>query len=218
MTQSTDPITEAELRAAVRSHLEVLGRGRGTRLSEELQIEHGAARVDLVVIGDTIEAFELKSDLDNFSRLHNQIHAYNRVFDRITIVTGAQFSAAALAHMPPWWGVMAATKEQDGAVAVSALRGAAPNPSQEPMSVAMLLWRNEAMEELEACTGEPAPKRATRLQLHERLTEALSLTQLRNSVARRLREREKSTATMKRKRRDDSSHLDASCSGFHFLT
>ena len=197
MSKQMTPITEAELRSAVRRHLASLDHGQGARLAEELSVEHGAARVDLALIGETIDAFELKSDLDNFGRLHNQIHAYNRVFDHITIVTGVQLSAAALEHMPSWWGVMEATKTPDGTVMVAAVREAAPNPSQEPMSVAMLLWRDEAVEELEALTGEPVPKRSTRPQLHARLVEALSFSQLRSSVAKRLRERGPATAATK---------------------
>jgi hypothetical protein len=210
-------ITEAELRGAVRRLLEGVVDGRDARIAEELQIEQGAARVDLAIIGDLLEAFELKSDLDNFGRLHNQIHAYNRVFDRITIVTGAQFSMAALTLMPSWWGVMQATRGPDESIEISVLRGATPNLTQEARSVAMFLWRNEAIEVLEAQTGERTPRRATRLQLHERLAEALSLSELRRTVTRQLLQREKTTTATKPELRGGSSHLDASCSGFHCL-
>src|SRR5258708_893703 len=99
------PITEAELRHCVHSALTARAEAQGARVFQELQIEHGAARVDLALVSDRLEAFELKSDLDTLGRLHNQIHAYNRFFDRITLVTGPVFSEVARSILPGWWGI-----------------------------------------------------------------------------------------------------------------
>ena len=212
------PITERELRDHLRACLVVAAQGLDCRVVEELSIEQGSARVDLAVIGDTLEAYEIKSDLDDFGRLHNQIHAYNRVFDRITIVTGPQYVPAALELMPSWWGVIEAHRQDDGSLEFVARREAVPNLAQDARSVAMFLWRDEAIEVLESQTGASTPKRATRTQLHSWLAQSLSLAQLRRSVTRRLLDRVGTTRLRPSRPDDGLSHLDASCSGFHYLT
>lgn len=213
----TAPITERELREHVRAELSSHVAASGGRLYEELAIEQGAARVDLAVVSDLLEAFELKSDLDDFGRLHNQIHAYNRVFDRITIVTGPKCSDAAVELMPKWWGVSVARRATDGRLVTQVLRSASVNTRQDPHSVAMLLWRDEAIEALESETGEVMHKRATRRQLHDRLATALSFAALRTYVTSRLLARDSTTKRPRSVPNDGLSHHDANCSGFHYL-
>ena len=82
------PITEPELRSRLKEWLSPRMRGGGVRMFEEFGVERGAARIDLAVVARQLEAYELKSDLDTFSRMHNQIHAYNRVFDRLWLEIG----------------------------------------------------------------------------------------------------------------------------------
>ena len=156
------PITEAELRAFVRESLSARTSKPGVYMFEELGIERGAARVDLALVADGLEAFELKSDLDNFGRLHNQIHAYNRVFDRITIVTGETLGGAAMEVLPRWWGIWTVRRLKNGKLALRKLREAAENPRQDIQSLATLLWRDEAAQVLLDETGEDPPKRASR--------------------------------------------------------
>lgn len=217
------PITEAELRAFVRESLSARASKPGVRLFEELGIEGGAARVDLALVADGLEAFELKSDLDNFGRLHNQIHAYNRVFDRITIVTGESLGSAALEVMPRWWGIWAVRRLKSGKLALRKVRDAVENPRQETRSLATLLWRDEAAQVLLDETGEAPPKRASHGQLCEWIAERVQLSSLRPHVARRLVNRQAipkafvpiPKPSVVSAQDDDLLHLDASCLDFH---
>lgn len=186
---NTPPITESELRQAVRAKLQAEAAKTGGRLFEELAIEAGEARVDLALVGTQLSAFELKSDLDSFARLHNQVHAYNRVFDRVTLVTGPSYSEASLALMPSWWGVWTASRRANGALALRVQRKPKANPVQERLSLAMLLWRAECIETLTVHTGEAPPKRATRFELQEMLAQALNMRALREAVTGLLRSR-----------------------------
>lgn len=186
-------ITEQELRHAVRQAL--LSRAAirpGVRVYEELGVEHGAARIDLALVGDRIEGFELKSDFDSYDRLHNQIHAYNRVFDRITLITGPVFSESAERLMPQWWGISEARRQPNGDLCIEVRRAAMDNPSQDPYSLAMLLWRDEAISILRAANAEP-PRRASRAELYECVVRAVPWDRLRTSVAQLLIERESVT-------------------------
>lgn len=224
MHAALSPITESELRAFVRERLSERASAPGARMFEELGIERGAARVDMALVDEGLEAFELKSDLDNFGRLHNQIHAYNRVFDRITLVTGATLSEAALDVMPRWWGIWAVRRLKNGNLSLKRIRGAAMNPRQETRSLATLLWREEAAAVLLDETGESPSKRATRAQLCESIAEQVQLQPLRRQVARRLVSRQppvravsmSPTAPAASAPGDDWSHPDANCSDFHF--
>lgn len=216
------PITETELRVFVRDRLRVAS--PGARMFEELGIERGAARVDLALVGEGLEAFELKSDLDDFGRLHNQIHAYNRVFDRITLVTGAALSGAALDVMPRWWGIWSVRRLKNGGLSLKKVRPAADNPRQETRSLATLLWRDEAAAVLVTETGATPPKRASRAQLCESIGEHIELHSLRRHVARSLANRQARvqapsalpTAPAESALDDDWSHHAASCLDFHF--
>lgn len=183
------PISEKELRAYVRALVAARAAQDGSRTYEELQIEHGSARVDLAVIGAELHAYELKSDADNFGRLHNQIHAYNRVFDRITIVTGPLHAQGALKVVPSWWGVMCVGRDADGELVSQELRQAQPHDCQVRESLAMLLWREEALIALQAQSGHKSNKRATRAQLQAQLAQALGLEALRATVAQFLQDR-----------------------------
>lgn len=187
MDSNTARITEAELRAGIKEMLAVRAEKEGARLYEELSIEKGVSRIDLALVGDRMEGFELKSDYDNFSRLHNQIHAYNRVFDRITIVTGSVSSEGALNVLPKWWGVVLAERDGVG-LKFKELRPACDNALQDPYSVATLLWRDEAIALLKESSSR-VPSKASSTQLYALMADNLPLEQIRTGVARLLLER-----------------------------
>lgn len=222
MHATLSPITESELRAFVRERLSKRVSAPGARMFEEMGIERGAARVDLALVDEGIEAFELKSDLDDFGRMHNQIHAYNRVFDRITLVTGATLSDAALDVMPRWWGIWVVHRLKNGNLSLKRVRDAVDNPRQEIRSLATLLWREEAAAVLLDETGESPSKRASRTRLCESIAEQVQLHSLRRQVVRRLVCRQapvraaSPTAPAASAPGDDWSHHDANCLDFHF--
>lgn len=184
MKTKTRLITEAELRAAVRGALSIKSEQDGCKLYEEFAIENNLARIDFALIGDVIEGFELKSDFDNLSRLHNQIHAYNRVFDRITIITGGIWAQCAMDVLPKWWGVVLA-EYQGASLVFRELRSAEDNPLQESYSLATLLRRDEAFALLQEHASY-VPAKASRNQLYEQMADELSWDQLHTSVTRQL--------------------------------
>lgn len=216
------PVTESELRAFVRERLSERANAPGARMFEELGIERGAARVDLALVDNGLEAYELKSDLDDFGRLHNQIHAYNRVFDRITLVAGTTLCTTALDVVPHWWGIWAVRHLKNGKLSLKRIRDAAKNPRQDTRSLATLLWREEAAAVLLDETGECPSRRASRAQLCDSIAAQVQLRSLRRHVARHLVCRQARaravlpTAPSASAPSDDWSHHDASCSDFHF--
>lgn len=181
MSSISAAVSEADLRGAMRRALGARAAVECGRVCEEFAVEGGAARIDLVVVADQLEGFELKSDHDSFRRLAEQMHTYNRVFDRVTLVTGSAFEEAARALMPRWWGLVVARHDALRGLELTYQRQALPNPAQDAHSLAMLLWREEAMEVLAQANDHP-PSRASRAVLHERLAALVPLPQLRAYV------------------------------------
>src|SRR5688572_32105193 len=157
-------ISESELRAAVHNALVAQTMESESRIFEELCIERGAARIDFAVIGPSIHGIEVKSDYDGYSRMHNQIHSYNRVFDRITLVTGMKLLDSALQLMPRWWGITVATRNTASEIVLTEVRPPLENPDQDAFSLATLLWSQEAKAMLVA-EQMPSKKGATRTEL-----------------------------------------------------
>lgn len=179
-------MTESQLRSALRSHLaNALTVGTG-RIVEELGIERGTARIDVALITDRLLGFEIKSDCDTFDRLSNQVHAYNRVFDEITLVTGPALLEDAIRLLPSWWGVMVAECGPNYAIRLRIVRSARKNPIQEALSVAMLLWKPEALDAIAVHVGRNIPSRWTSAKIYAVLAEALPLDSLQRLVATKL--------------------------------
>ncbi len=108
-------------------------------------MRHGAARVDVAVVNGSLHGYELKSDSDSLGRLARQAHVYSSVLDRVTLVAGRRHLEEAMGLVPYWWGVQVAEMKPRGSVLFSSVRRARKNPSQDPVSVAKLLWREEAL-------------------------------------------------------------------------
>lgn len=213
-----DPrISEAELRRCLSAALTFKAEERGARVLHEYPIEYGAARVDVALVSDRLEAFELKSDFDDFGRLYNQIHAYNRLFDRITLVTGSMLCEIAQTVIPSWWGIATAHRAPDGALTMEELRTPQVNPAQNCLSLAMCLWKEEAEALVTANAAARPASRATKAELHAWIAANLSVDTIRCAVTQQLLRRPAPTTWTRSAPNDGSSHPDASCSDFHSL-
>lgn len=174
------PILENEIRAALLRHLSD-NQLSGSVIYEEFRIERGTSRIDIAVIGSKMLGYEIKSDLDSFKRLSNQIHAYNRVFDEISLVCGPSHATLAKETIPSWWGLSVAQSCGDGHIAIEIAREAKPNPKQDPFSLASLLWKDEALAVL-ASELFDTPKRASSHALWEDMSKLIPLERIRKIV------------------------------------
>ena len=119
------------------------------RIIEEFGVQHGTARVDIAVINGIIHGYEIKSDQDTLRRLPRQMEVFNSVFDKITLVVGKNHLYQAINIVPEWWGIMIAKSNNNGSVVFNLIRGEEFNKYQDSVSVARLLWREEALRILE---------------------------------------------------------------------
>ena len=116
-----------------------------TLVVDELGLMHGKHRVDIAVINGHIVGYEIKSDEDTLYRLPEQITAYNKVFDRVTIVVGVKHADEVYKLVPDWWGITVAQRGERGAINFECKRPANFNLNLDHFSIAQLLWKNEVI-------------------------------------------------------------------------
>jgi hypothetical protein len=182
-------MNDAAIRAATKKALLLQHKGDAeTMILEELGLEHGASRIDLAVVNGELHGFELKSDQDTLARLPGQIEMYGRVFDRVTLVAGERHLRSAVEMVPDWWGIRVARPER-GQVHFSDLRMSVANPSQDARCIAMLLWRDEALDFLEELGQAKGLRLKCKAEIYDALVESIDFDQLRDRVRRCLRQR-----------------------------
>jgi len=188
-TERTIPIEEYEIRSALIALLGATHLG-DSKVLEEFRIERGGARIDVLAIDKELVGYEIKSDRDTFARFSNQIHAYNRVFDRINLVCGPTLADHAVEVIPSWWGIVIASRDSIGNIHLAVRRVAGANPKQDAFSLASLLRKEEAIAVLSSAEGS-APKQASAHALWDCLARSLSVEAIRAVVAASLLKRQR---------------------------
>ena len=137
---------EADVRVAIHQHLR---RRPGLRddalIMAEFAAFFGDARVDIVLLDDVLHGFEIKSERDGLGRLIRQVDVYSRCLETVTLVVATRHLVRATALLPPFWGVMAAAMCPDGHIDLHIVREPLRNVALDPVGVARLLWRSEAL-------------------------------------------------------------------------
>ena len=155
---------------------------KDTLVIDELGLNHGKCRADIAVINGHLAAYEIKSNNDSLRRLEEQVKSYNAVFDRISIVVGDRYINSIQNYIPEWWGVIVSLRGPRGAVNFDIIREARTNKNIDPISIAQLLWRNEAEEILQQKKLSPRILRQPRAILYEYLVNTLNICELRRLV------------------------------------
>lgn len=183
-------MTDADIRGELREHLRAYHWGDpDTVIIEELGLRHGACRIDLVVVNGILHGFELKSDSDTLRRLPRQAETYNRVLDCVTLVVGSRHLDKATEMVPGWWGIRVAVGAEPQ-ITLQDVRPPKENPSPDPLAIARLLWREEALallRELGQATGLYSKPRGL---IYAKLAMTSDIDFLRAGVRQRLKHRE----------------------------
>jgi hypothetical protein len=180
---------DSDIRAALKRDL--FSRYRNdpnTAIIEELGIHHGTSRIDLAVVNGVLHGYELKSERDTLRRFSEQAIAYGAVFDLITLVVAERHLCKASEVVPDWWGITVA-RIKSGRLFFRDLKLPMRNPSTDPMSVAALLWRDEALAFLEELGAAEGVRSKSRRLLYFELVEHVNFDNLRERVRERLKGR-----------------------------
>jgi len=169
---------EAEIKRALTRHL--AGTCPPGLFIEEVEINGGEVRADLVHLLDDIHCYEIKSDSDTLRRLVNQGSRYSRAFDRITLVVAERHLVKALPILPLWWGVLVITDSEDEPF--RQVRAAKAHRQHRPEVIASLLKRDEALHVLQELGAAKGWKSKSLYLIQDYLAQSLSLDELRRHV------------------------------------
>lgn len=174
--------TEAVVREEYRRHL-LARTSEAPGTVNEFWVPRSHERADLVLIGERMDGFEIKTDRDTLHRLPRQASAYGRVFDRCTAVVASKHLERVAEMVPGWWGIT--TVAENGSMSFAQVRAAQPNPQVDAETLVRLLWRDEARAAV-LDLGRAPPDGASRSSLWRELVQVLPLPQLRDVVRRAL--------------------------------
>jgi hypothetical protein len=179
---------DIDMRRALHAHLlDVHPPATGTLIIDEFDL-CGVARVDVAAINGALSGFEIKSERDTLRRLPGQAEMYSRVLDFATLVVADNHMSAALNLIPEWWAVTRATGSSEQ-VTLDVVRVGSVNVNVDATALVWLLWRDEALAELETRDMATGVRSKPRRILCERLAADVSLDELRAAVRDRIRAR-----------------------------
>lgn len=160
-----------------------------TVIRHEVGLCAGKRRIDVAIINSEIIGYEIKSDEDTLNRLEGQAEVYGDVLDKAVLVTTEHHLDSALGKLPEWWGVTIAYND-NGNVCLRDIREPRLNNRLDAFSLAQLLWREEALEELRLRNKSQGLSKKARHYVWAALADAVSLDELRTIVRSRLKARQ----------------------------
>jgi hypothetical protein len=113
------------------------------KIIEEIAVKRGLAIADIVANYKVPHCFEIKSDVDSLSRLKKQSEIFSDVFPKITLVTTEKHLKKSLFIIPPWWGIMLASKKESGVTILKYYRRSGCNPKNTTKDLLNILWNDE---------------------------------------------------------------------------
>lgn len=170
---------EAEIKAALTTQLAASTPSMTPMFLEEVELNGGEVRADLVHVID-MHCYEIKSETDSLKRLVGQGSRYGRAFDHVTLVTAERHLKQALPMLPPWWGILVVPA--DGGKNFKQYRKAKPNKTHTAEVLVTLLKRDEALAILEELGITRGYKSKSLYIIQAKITELLSLEELKISV------------------------------------
>jgi hypothetical protein len=74
------------------------------------EVTSDKAIADIVIVNGNTVAYEIKTELDNFDRLNNQLESYSKLYDQVFVVTHAGAVQAMEERLLPFVGIMVLNK------------------------------------------------------------------------------------------------------------
>ena len=185
MSTTHDP----EIRLALEAKLvQEHGHEPDSLIRHEMGICAGRRRIDVALVTDELSGYEIKSDMDTLARLTAQAQAYSSVLDRAILVTAERHLNSALAVLPNWWGISVAQAERK-IIRIETLRDPDLNDNHHAFSLAQLLWKEEALDELRSRGMSRGLSHKARHYVWTALADAVPVNELRSIVRTRLKTR-----------------------------
>jgi hypothetical protein len=170
---------DSEIRSALHEKkLKAFRVAPDTIVVDELGLSHAKARIDVAVINGSVHGYEIKSSLDTLNRLPTQLELYTQCLEKLTLVCAPCHIKRVAAIAPNWCGILIAEKGARGAVKFTTVRRASTNKHIDPVQLAHLLWRPEAVTLLSRFESNKKVLNKPRKQLYEALAAVLTIPQM----------------------------------------
>jgi hypothetical protein len=170
---------DTDIRAALhQKKLKVHWTAPDTIVVDELGLSHAKVRIDIAVINGCVHGYEIKSSLDTLKRLPVQLALYSRCLEKLTFVCAPCHISRIEEIAPKWCGIVEAEKGSRGAVKFATVRRASANKQIDPIQLAHLLWRPEAIALLSRFESSKKMLNKPRKELYEALAAVMTIPQL----------------------------------------
>lgn len=133
---------DSEIRTLIKRQLSKRQAYADELFVEEVAINKGLVRADVVYCGKKLECFEIKSKSDTLKRLVQQGWQYQKSFERITLVCASKHVIPAQEIVPDFWGLW----EIDDHGKLRVLRQATVNPYLNIVGVVDLMENDESRD------------------------------------------------------------------------
>jgi len=174
---------DIEIRSALyEKKLKVFCAAPDTIVVDELGLSHARARIDVAVINGCVHGYEIKSSLDTLKRLPAQLSLYTQCLEKLTLVCARRHIEHVASITPNWCGILMAEKSVRGAVKFTTIRRGSSNTHIDPVQLAHLLWRPEAVALLSRFESNKKVLTRPRKQLYEALAAVLTVSQLTDAI------------------------------------
>lgn len=194
-------VSELDLRTVVHQQLP---HEAESKIVDEFVIGE-AGRIDVAVISDILEGYELKSDLDSLYRLPRQMDVFGAVFDFCTLVVTPKHLSNARKALKRGWGLAVVEKDERGNLEYKQVRRAYQRSARDNTLLASLLWRDELLSALDSLELSKGRSRDTRVDLARFLAKSTTRVELRNIVTESLMARQAWRVDPELHESDDSS-------------
>ncbi len=169
----------------------VKAKTKKARIFQEKSI--GSSICDLMAVTDKIIGFEIKSDLDNYTRLERQIEAYDKFFDMRYIVVGKSHYFSVREKVPNDWGILVIEKTQ-----IECLRVAKTNERKDVTAKKQLslLWKLE-LKNILIKNSLPMFAQKDKAYIADRILESVQTETLKTQIVEELHSRDYSLFDVK---------------------
>lgn len=152
-----------------------------SKVVEELRLAVARAQIDIAVINGHLHGYEIKSASDTLTRWPDQLEAYTKIFDYLTVVTEEKHAKKLLKTIPDWVGLVVC--DSSGTKRVKKDR---VNKNKQGFYLAKLLWREEIIDLLKFYRL-PYRSKDRNWILCEILAENLSIREISTQVREKLK-------------------------------
>lgn len=155
---------------------------------EEVPLQNGVVRADMVYLSRALECFEIKSHNDSLKRLITQGWQYEQSFDYVNLVCATKHLASAINIIPEWWGIIEVTRSGN----LKCINRAQKNPNISLNGMVDLLTNDESKSFLKSVGCTSGMSNLSHSLLKQKITEVSTIKELRNWILHTLKERQSS--------------------------